>query len=99
MKRLGVVLSIMIALYNPLLSQSEAGAIFLLIAPGARAGGRDPRGHSAPAPAHAPLARTSPCRRARRARAPRRHVRNCRESIAQGVTYEVHPIRRPERIR
>ena len=39
MKRLGVVLSIMIALYNPLLSQSEAGAIFLLIAPGARAGG------------------------------------------------------------
>ena len=39
MKRLGVVLSIMIALYSPSLAQSEAGAIFLLIAPGARAGG------------------------------------------------------------
>ena len=39
MKRLGVLLSIMIALYSPTLAQSEAGAIFLLIAPGARAGG------------------------------------------------------------
>jgi len=39
MKRLGVVLSVMIALNSPALAQSEAGAIFLLIAPGARAGG------------------------------------------------------------
>ena len=39
MKRLSVVLSVLIALNTPLFSQSEAGAIFLLIAPGARAGG------------------------------------------------------------
>ena len=39
MKRLGIVLSVMIVLSYPVLAQSEAGAIFLLIAPGARAGG------------------------------------------------------------
>ena len=39
MKRLGIVLSVMIVLNYPVLAQSEAGAIFLLIAPGARAGG------------------------------------------------------------
>ena len=39
MKRFWIVLSLMIAMINPVLSQSEAGAIFLLIAPGARAGG------------------------------------------------------------
>ena len=39
MKRLGIMLSILMTLYNPTFSQSEAGAIFLLIAPGARAGG------------------------------------------------------------
>ena len=39
MKRFWIVLSLMIALINPVFSQSEAGAIFLLIAPGARAGG------------------------------------------------------------
>ena len=39
MKRSGIALSLMIALINPVFAQSEAGAIFLLIAPGARAGG------------------------------------------------------------
>ncbi len=39
MTRLGLALSLMIALMHPILAQSEAGAIFLLIAPGARAGG------------------------------------------------------------
>ena len=39
MKRLGIALSFLITLLNPVLAQSEAGAIFLLIAPGARAGG------------------------------------------------------------
>ena len=39
MKRSGIVLSLVIALINPVIAQSEAGAIFLLIAPGARAGG------------------------------------------------------------
>jgi len=39
MKRFGIALSLLIALVNPLFTQSEAGAIFLLIAPGARAGG------------------------------------------------------------
>jgi len=39
MKRIGIVLSLVMALTNPVIAQSEAGAIFLLIAPGARAGG------------------------------------------------------------
>ena len=39
MKRLGLVTLIVTLLLNPIQSQSEAGAIFLLIAPGARAGG------------------------------------------------------------
>ena len=39
MKRSGIVLSLVMALTNPVIAQSEAGAIFLLIAPGARAGG------------------------------------------------------------
>lgn len=39
MKRLGIILSLMAVLINPIFAQSEAGAIFLLIAPGARAGG------------------------------------------------------------
>ena len=39
MKRILIALSLMIATINPLFAQSEAGAIFLLIAPGARAGG------------------------------------------------------------
>ena len=39
MKRLGKTLSLLTVLLNPIFAQSEAGAIFLLIAPGARAGG------------------------------------------------------------
>ncbi len=39
MKRLGTTLSLLTVLMNPMSAQSEAGAIFLLIAPGARAGG------------------------------------------------------------
>ena len=39
MKRLGTTLSLLTVLINPIFAQSEAGAIFLLIAPGARAGG------------------------------------------------------------
>ena len=39
MKRLGITLSLLTVLLNPIFAQSEAGAIFLLIAPGARAGG------------------------------------------------------------
>ena len=39
MKRILMVLFVMIVPINPILAQSEAGAIFLLIAPGARAGG------------------------------------------------------------
>ena len=39
MKRLGTTLSLLTVLMNPMFAQSEAGAIFLLIAPGARAGG------------------------------------------------------------
>ena len=39
MKRSGIALSLLIAVMNPVSAQSEAGAIFLLIAPGARAGG------------------------------------------------------------
>ena len=39
MKRSWIALSLMIAIVTPVFSQSEAGAIFLLIAPGARAGG------------------------------------------------------------
>ena len=39
MKRIMMVLFIMIVPINPIIAQSEAGAIFLLIAPGARAGG------------------------------------------------------------
>ncbi|MBT5462080.1 MAG: PorV/PorQ family protein [Candidatus Marinimicrobia bacterium] len=39
MKRLGTTISLVLVLMNPILAQSEAGAIFLLIAPGARAGG------------------------------------------------------------
>ena len=39
MKRLGITLSLLTVLINPIFAQSEAGAIFLLIAPGARAGG------------------------------------------------------------
>ena len=39
MKRLGLALSLMIVSVYPVTAQSEAGAIFLLIAPGARAGG------------------------------------------------------------
>ena len=39
MKRSGIVLSLVIALINPVIAQSEAGAIFLLLSPGARAGG------------------------------------------------------------
>lgn len=39
MKRLGILMSLLTGLLNPILAQSEAGAIFLLIAPGARAGG------------------------------------------------------------
>ena len=39
MKRLGTTLSLLTVLMNPIFAQSEAGAIFLLIAPGARAGG------------------------------------------------------------
>ena len=39
MKRLGIRLSLLAILINPISAQSEAGAIFLLIAPGARAGG------------------------------------------------------------
>ena len=41
MKRLGMTLSLLTVLINPIFAQSEAGAIFLLIAPGARAGGID----------------------------------------------------------
>jgi len=39
MKRLGILVSLLTGLLNPIVAQSEAGAIFLLIAPGARAGG------------------------------------------------------------
>ena len=39
MKRLGIVLSLHIIFLASILAQSEAGSIFLLIAPGARAGG------------------------------------------------------------
>ena len=39
MKRLGLALSLVIVAVYPVSAQSEAGAIFLLIAPGARAGG------------------------------------------------------------
>ena len=39
MKRLGIILPLIITSVTPLYAQSEAGAIFLLIAPGARAGG------------------------------------------------------------
>ena len=39
MKRLGIVLSLHIIILAAMLAQSEAGSIFLLIAPGARAGG------------------------------------------------------------
>ena len=39
MKRLRITLSLLTLLINPIFAQSEAGAIFLLIAPGARAGG------------------------------------------------------------
>ena len=39
MKRLGIILSLLIVIHVPAFAQSEAGAIFLLIAPGARAGG------------------------------------------------------------
>ena len=39
MKRLKLCLLTIILALNPSFSQSEAGAIFLLIAPGARAGG------------------------------------------------------------
>ena len=39
MKRSWIALSLMIAIVTSVFSQSEAGAIFLLIAPGARAGG------------------------------------------------------------
>ena len=39
MKRILIALFLMIATINSLSAQSEAGAIFLLIAPGARAGG------------------------------------------------------------
>ena len=39
MKRLGIILTLLVILINPMHAQSEAGAIFLLIAPGARAGG------------------------------------------------------------
>ena len=39
MKRLGIVLCLYIIFSTSIFAQSEAGAIFLLIAPGARAGG------------------------------------------------------------
>ena len=39
MKRFGVVLIIFYIITRSVIAQSEAGAIFLLIAPGARAGG------------------------------------------------------------
>ena len=39
MKRFGVLIISCFLTYSNLYSQSEAGAIFLLIAPGARAGG------------------------------------------------------------
>ena len=39
MKRIAIALSLVIVIIKPLFAQSEAGAIFLLIAPGARAGG------------------------------------------------------------
>ena len=39
MKRLGIVLSLHIIFLASILAQSESGSIFLLIAPGARAGG------------------------------------------------------------
>ena len=40
MKRSGIVLSLLLALTKSVVAQSVAGAIFLLIAPGARAGGK-----------------------------------------------------------
>ena len=39
MKRSRIVLFFILTIMNPISAQSEAGAIFLLIAPGARAGG------------------------------------------------------------
>ena len=39
MKRLGIILPLIITSVTPLYAQSEAGAIFILIAPGARAAG------------------------------------------------------------
>ena len=39
MKRFNAVLLLVILSFSPMSAQSEAGAIFLLIAPGARAGG------------------------------------------------------------